>query len=170
MLIKILFILLFSIGINSFSKESKNHKLLLNGVGLKEATIFKIDVYKAAFYLPKKSSDLNEIQSLFPKVIEINFLRDITFDDLRSTLEKGLKKYNIYTEENVTAIENWKNIISKITYGTKIKIIFTEKSLILEAEGKRNVINNPSLSRNFHKLWVGKKSDTQLRQGMLHLK
>lgn len=173
-LMKVGFYLLFFFSLNllSFPEKAnmKNHTLLLNGVGLKEVTIFNIDVYKAALYLPKKTSDLNEINKLFPKVIDINFLREISFDDLRKTLEKGLKRYNIYTKENVLAIEKWKDVITEINHGTKLKIIFTEKSLILEAKEKRNIINNPTLSKGFHLLWVGTKSDPKLRSGMLNIK
>jgi len=166
------FLLLFSIKLLGFPNESKNtnQKLLLNGVGLKEVTIFKIDVYKAAFYLPKKTSKLEEVNALFPKVISINFLRDISFNDLRDTLERGLKKYDIYTKKNVDSIENWKNVIPKITNGTTLKIIFTKNSLILEYKGKRDVINNAPLAQKFHLLWVGNKSDIQLRTGMLNIK
>lgn len=53
-------------------------KLVLNGLGIREATWLKIDVYVAALYLEKKnSSDKGIISSTETKRLYMKFVRDV---------------------------------------------------------------------------------------------
>ena len=70
-------------------------KLVLNGVGMREATMFKVDVYRGALYLPAKSSDAKAILSQETAfMIDMKFLREVEKDKLTGAWTDG---FNIGT-------------------------------------------------------------------------
>jgi|SRR6478609_7690395 len=61
-------------------------KLVLNGMGLREATVFNVNVYVAGLYLLKKSSDGEKIAAAEePKQIRIQFVRNVSKNDDQSS-------------------------------------------------------------------------------------
>ena len=73
----------------SYNKE----KLVLNGVGVREATIFSVDVYVAALYLVEKSQSAEEIlESETPKVFKMRFVRSVDAKKINKAWEKALQK------------------------------------------------------------------------------
>jgi hypothetical protein len=68
-------------------------KLILNGIGLRKKTVFKVDVYLAALYLETPSTDYKKVlQSNEIKEIQVVFLRDVTADDIVGSWSDGFKK------------------------------------------------------------------------------
>lgn len=64
--------------------------LQLNGLGLREATIFKVKVYVAGLYLEKKSTDGNEIiASNQVKRLLLHFVRDVGRADIAKAWSEG---------------------------------------------------------------------------------
>src|SRR3989337_2459246 len=58
--------------------------LVLNGMGLREATFLKVAVYVAGLYLESKSADANAILgSSQVKRISMHFVRDVRADQMR---------------------------------------------------------------------------------------
>src|SRR5262245_65111893 len=58
-------------------------QLVLNGMGLREATMLKVDVYVAGLYLETRSSDPAQIlQSNQTKRIVLRFVRDVDRKDV----------------------------------------------------------------------------------------
>jgi hypothetical protein len=67
--------------------------LRLNGLGLREATIFKVDVYVAALYVAKPSSDPKTlITAKTPKQLVLQFVRDVDVDDITDAWTEGFDK------------------------------------------------------------------------------
>ena len=61
--------------------------LQLNGVGLREATLFGVDVYVAGLYLERRSHNAEEIlDSDTVKHVRITFVRDVGRQDITSEL------------------------------------------------------------------------------------
>jgi Chalcone isomerase-like len=59
--------------------------LMLNGLGLRQATMLKVNVYVAALYVAQKSTDANAIlASNTPKKLVLHFVRDVDGADLIS--------------------------------------------------------------------------------------
>src|SRR5689334_13933681 len=59
--------------------------LLLNGTGMRKATIFKVKVYSAALYLEKLSHDPKEIlNSNQMKKVELHFVHDVPADKMKN--------------------------------------------------------------------------------------
>jgi hypothetical protein len=67
--------------------------LLLNGMGLREATLFKVDVYVAGLYLEARSSDAGEILgSETIKRLVMEFVRDVERKTLVKAWTEGFEK------------------------------------------------------------------------------
>jgi len=68
-------------------------KLMLNGLGLRQATAFKVNVYVAALYVAKTSSDANALlASNTPSELILQFVRNVGADDLRKGGSEGFEK------------------------------------------------------------------------------
>jgi len=67
--------------------------LVLNGMGIRKATIFRVKVYVAGLYLEKTSNSAEEIiRSEQVKRLEMVLLRDVDRDDIVDVWRKGLNK------------------------------------------------------------------------------
>ncbi|ACY15067.1 chalcone isomerase family protein [Haliangium ochraceum] len=68
-------------------------KLTLNGMGLREATVFNVDVYVAGLYLETKSKDGKSIlASDQAKRIHLVFKRDVDRDEMLDALNSAFSK------------------------------------------------------------------------------
>lgn len=75
---------------DSITVEGKT--LVLNGMGIRKATIFRVKAYVAGFYLENKSRSADEIiRSEQVKRLDMVLLRDVDRDDIIDVWRKGLK-------------------------------------------------------------------------------
>lgn len=66
--------------------------LVLNGLGLRQATFLKVNVYIAALYVAQTSTDANVILGAnSPKQLVLHFLRDVGAADLNKAWEEGFE-------------------------------------------------------------------------------
>ena len=73
--------------------EVEGSNLTLNGLGLRQATAFKVNVYVAALYVTKTSSDPNALLgSNTPSELILQFVRNVGADDLRKGWSEGFEK------------------------------------------------------------------------------
>lgn len=73
--------------------EVAGKKLVLNGMGIRQATVFKVDVYVAGLYLPEKTSDAKVIiDTDAPRKLVMHFVRDVDKDDLVEAYKEGFAK------------------------------------------------------------------------------
>lgn len=64
--------------------------LTLNGLGLRQATMLKVNVYVAALYVAKASTDPDAILgSNAPKQLALHFVRNVGAADLRKAWDEG---------------------------------------------------------------------------------
>ena len=67
--------------------------LVLNGMGIRKATMLQIKVYVGSLYLPKKSKDASQILGTDrPWQLVLRFVRDVDVSDIRAALEEGFTK------------------------------------------------------------------------------
>jgi hypothetical protein len=67
--------------------------LSLNGLGLRRATFLKVRVYVAALYTTTALSEPNSIlTSRTPDELILEFVRDVSVDNIRSTWKEGFEK------------------------------------------------------------------------------
>jgi hypothetical protein len=73
--------------------RSEGVTLKLNGLGLREATMFKVDVYVAALYVTQTSRDAGAIlNSNAPKELILHFVRDVERADVNKGWQEGFEK------------------------------------------------------------------------------
>lgn len=64
--------------------------LVLNGLGLRLATAFKVNVYVAGLYVPEATQDAQAIlDSAGPRKLVMHFLRKVGAKDLNKAWKKG---------------------------------------------------------------------------------
>jgi hypothetical protein len=67
--------------------------LVLNGLGLRKATILAVKVYVAALYLPQKSGDpAGIVGANKPWRLDLHFVRDVGVSDIRDGWQEGFEK------------------------------------------------------------------------------
>src|SRR6266705_3582222 len=73
--------------------QIEGSNLTLNGLGLRQATAFKVNVYVAALYVAKTSNDANALLGAnTPSELILQFVRDVGADDLRKGWSEGFEK------------------------------------------------------------------------------
>ncbi len=142
-------------------------KLQLNGSGIREATVFNIDVYKASLYLPRKSKNVTEIASMFPKRVTMRFLRDIPYDKFEESIVKSFKKHSMYNEDSKKLLKSWKKVVSKINEGTILDLLVGKNSISITNGKQKSTFVSDQLAKDFHLLWLGSKSNLSMKNGLL---
>lgn len=147
-------------------------KLVLNGMGLREATVFKVDVYVAGLYLEQKSSDGAAILSSKQiKRIHLEFKRDVDRDDIQDAWHDGFKKvagknFGVF-KERLTKVNSW---MEPIDEGDSITFTHVpEKGLEVLVNGKRKgVVPGDDFAQTLFTIWLGSNPPNKgLRSGLL---
>jgi hypothetical protein len=146
--------------------------LSLNGMGLREATFLKVDVYVAGLYVENVSSDPAKIVAANEvKAIVLRFKRDVGRDDI-------VKAWNQGFAGNATAplatlkpliahLNGWMPSFSK--GDTLTFTVLPGKGVAVDINGKRKgVLGDDEFSRSLVSIWLGPKPPTSsLKRGLL---
>jgi hypothetical protein len=133
--------------------------LMLNGLGLRQATILKVNVYVAALYVAKISSDPHALlESNTPKKLILHFLHNVSDDDLKKGWEEGFE-HN--AKEQLSAlkerIEMFKGWMTDMKSGQQL--IFIHKpgiGLQVEVNGTvKGMIKGDDFATAFLSIWLG---------------
>jgi hypothetical protein len=158
-------------GIN-FNETLKlgNKDLVLNGLGLRQATIFKIKAYAGALYLEKKSSDGEAIsKSPEDKVVMMHFLRDVDQKKIKETYNESFENN---CENNCAqlkpTLEQMTSQFSDMKKGDILKFELTGKKVTALQNGVQKFqYESPSFQEAILKLYLGKKpTDKDLQKGL----
>jgi hypothetical protein len=75
------------------SAKAGGADLVLNGAGIRKATLLKVKVYVAGLYLPAKSNDAGTILNADqPWQLVLRFVRDVDVSDMRDAFDEGFEK------------------------------------------------------------------------------
>lgn len=147
-----------------------NKTLVLNGMGLRTATMMKVKVYVIGLYLEKKTSDANAIlNSGLTKRIEMQFVRDVSAKDITKGWTEGF-------ENNTGDVVSIQSEILK--FNSSMRDMKEGDSLVIEFDMSRVtvLINNEKIkmisSATFQKallgIWLGPKPpNKELKAGIL---
>lgn len=150
-----------------------NTRLVLNGMGLRQATAFKVNVYVAGLYIAEKSSDPEMIlRSPSPKRLVLHFLRHVGSEDLTMAWDEGFEK-NV--PDKIPAL---KDRIEKIKGFTKDmrtgqKLTFTSlpgTGIQVDIDGAPvGTVGGDDFSKAFLAIWLGPNPPNQsLKDGLLN--
>lgn len=146
--------------------------LVLNGLGMRQATMFKVDVYIGALYLEAKSADAQQIlASSGEKQITLAFVRNLDREKLVNAFSEGLKEN---CEKNCDKFDAARDaffaMVSEVKKGDRLTITFLPDrvQVVNTATGKNGEVASTDFSRALLAVWLGKHPPTEdLQKGML---
>lgn len=147
-------------------------KLVLNGLGVREATMFNVDVYVAGLYLEQRSRSASEILAAEQiKVLHLRFVRDVGRKDVVSSFNEGFEKNS---RDTVPAIRP--RIAQFMAWLPSFKDGSTLTVTYVPGEGTRVSVNGtykgtiagPDFARALFSIWLGPKPPNKgLQRGLL---
>lgn len=147
-------------------------KLQLNGLGLREATIFAVDVYVAGIYLDKPSQDPKTILSNpSDMVVKMHFVRAVDKEDMGKAMYKAFKRNS--TDEQWKAIEPRVKVFSDNMISTKdgTQILFRiegETTTIIVDGQEKGKFTGRDFAQALLRCWIGDEPPNEgLKEGML---
>jgi hypothetical protein len=146
-------------------------ELVLNGLGVREATFLRIDVYVAGLYLPQKSQDPSYIlKGDVAKHLEMEFVRGVDKGKQVSAWEDGFKKsakdYGAI-ESKVAKVLGW---MEDIKDGERMAFTYEPgKGTTFRVKGTtKGTIEGDDFQYALYRIYVGPKPpNTGLREGLL---
>lgn len=159
-------------GVNfSDTLKFNNKDLVLNGVGLREATIFKIKAYAGALYLEKKSSEADSIaKAQDNKTIVMHFLRDVDKGKIKDTYMEGFgKNCETNCEALKPVMEQMVGSLSDMKKTDVLKFEFSSKKVTAYQNGVQKFQTEASdFAEAILKLYLGKNPPNEsLKKGLL---
>lgn len=144
--------------------------LKLNGLGLREATMFKVDVYVAGLYVevPSKSAKtLLDAEGV--KHLELKFVRDVSAKDLSGAWAKGLKKNGggAAIKKKIKRLDGMMNAVKK---GDSMSVTYVpKKGVEVKVNGKsKGTIEGKAFARWLFAIWLGPNPpNAGLKKGLL---
>ena len=146
--------------------------LVLNGMGLREATFLKVDVYVAGLYLEKKSSDADEIvRSDQAKQLVMKFVRAVGRKDLVKAWNEGFEKA---ASGSVTALKDriatFNSWMDDVPNGATMTFTYLPGAgVTVEVKGTtKGVIPGPDFAQALFGIWLGSSPPNPgLKEGLL---
>ena len=146
--------------------------LVLNGLGLRQATAFKVSVYVAGLYVADKSGDPQAIlQAPTPKRLVLHFLRNVGGSDLTQAWDEGFEKN---AADQIPALKERIEKIKSFTKDMKTgqRLTFTYKpgtGIVTDIDGEvMGTVEGDDFSKAFLSIWLGPNPPNQkLKDGLL---
>lgn len=152
--------------------EQSGHALRLNGMAVREVTVFDVDVYVGALYLESVSSDADVVvDSVQRKRIVLRFIRDVTRADIVNTFERGFVA-NAGTERLglSSEIAQFMTFFSDVDDGDEMRFDYApDTGLTYSHNGEaRGTIAGAEFGRAFFLVFVGAQPPSAaLKAGLL---
>jgi hypothetical protein len=133
--------------------------LALNGLGWRQATAFKVNVYVAALYVAKTSTDPKALlASNSPSQLILQFVRNVDADDLRKAwsegFEKNAKDQLPALKERIDTLNGW---MADVKTGERLSFIHRPGAGIDVVVGgmAKGTIKGDDFAKAFFSIWLG---------------
>lgn len=152
--------------------ESEGVGLKLNGLGLRQATIFKVSVYVGALYVAQTSKDGSAIlKSNAPKEIILHFVRDVGRSDLNKGWQEGFEN-NARSELPALKdrIEAFKGLMADMKNGQRLRLAHKPGTGVQVDVDKavKGTIKGDDFARALFAIWLGSSPpNAELKDGLL---
>ncbi|MBT3235552.1 MAG: hypothetical protein HN353_06355 [Bdellovibrionales bacterium] len=150
-----------------------NEKLVLNGVGIRKATWFKVKVYVGALYVAERSNNADSIlKSGSAKFLTMQFVRDVSAQKLRNgwseAFGNALRDDGPLKKQLQPKIEQFNSHMPDIKDGERIELTFhSDRVEFVITKQKPVVIKGKHFSRALLSVWFINALDEGLRDGLL---
>ena len=144
--------------------------LSLNGLGLRQATMFKVNVYVAALYVPRRSSDPAAILGQAPAELILHFVRDVGAADIAKGWNEGFEKNARADlpalEERIAMLDGW---MTDIKSGQRMAFSFKSGTGVqVNVNGvAKGAIKGDDFARAFLSIWLGEPPNPEVKAGLL---
>jgi len=146
-------------------------KLLLNGMGTREATMLKLDVYVAGLYLEAKSSDGAAIaHSTQKRRLVLRFVRDVDRSDIVDAWTKGFDNNGKDKGPLQSKIQQLNGWMASMANGQHLTFTYESgKGLEVNVNGQvKGTIAGDDFAEAFFLIWLGKNPPNEgLKSGLL---
>lgn len=149
-----------------------NKKLYLNGMGLREATFLKVDVYVAGLYVehvssnPSKLVNENEV-----KMLVLRFVRDVDRGDITDAWSSGFKNNATVPVATLKPLIDRLNAwMPKFNDGdTLVFTYFPGEGVTVDINGvRKGILKGEDFARSLFSIWLGPKPPNgALKKGLL---
>lgn len=155
------------------SEEVEGKKLVLNGMGVRLATIFDVKVYVAGLYLEHKSSDADAIlKSTEVKKFHMQFVRDVEVAKSQNAWEESFSKHcEKYCDAYRKKMDQLKASLEEMKKGDTQTYVFTPKGVKILMKGKLKAdIEGADFASFILAGWIGPyPPNKSLKEGVLGL-
>jgi hypothetical protein len=153
-------------------RNAAGQTLSLNGLGLRQATMFKVNVYVAGLYVAGPSKDANALLAAnTAKLLVLHFVRDVGAGDLREAWEEGFQhnaKDGVADfKARIEKLQSWMADMSK---GQTLAFLHQPGAGIeVAVNGKpRGTLAGDDFARAFLSIWLGANPpNAELKTGLL---
>lgn len=147
------------------------NKLVLNGMGVREATVFNVNVYVAGLYLQKRSNDGPKIAAAEePKQMLLAFVRAVSKSDMAEAIQKGFQRAAGGGYEKLKArVERFTAALPEFKVGDRLTLTYRPGvGLDLNAGSARARIEGADFARTLFMIWLGSNPpNAGLKRGLL---
>jgi len=146
--------------------------LVLNGMGLREATILKVDVYVAGLYVEQPSSNpAQPVGARQVKRLDLRFVRDVGHDDIVEAWREGFRNNATVPvaqlQPLIDRLEGWMPSFHK---GDTLTFTFLpEAGVAVDINGvRKGVLQGDAFAQSLLSIWLGPKPPGGgLKRGLL---
>jgi long-chain acyl-CoA synthetase len=150
------------------------HALVLNGAGVGSKLFFKI--YVGSLYVPQRVADIDGVLEKGPRRIQMNFLRDLTINQLVGALVGGLNANNspselaairAPTDELLRIMKRFGDL--DVRESDVLTLDFVDGATRVSLNGQSGgVITGDAFNRALTRIWLGDKpAHRGLKKAML---
>ncbi len=152
--------------------QVEGSNLMLNGLGLRQATMLKVNVYVAALYVAKTSNDPNALLGAStPSELILQFVRDVGADDLRKGWSEGFEKNSKgqlpALNERIAMLNGW---MADVKSGQRLTFIHKPGAGIeVNVNGAaKGTIKGDDFAKAFLSIWLGSDPpNPEIKAGLL---
>src|SRR4051812_8831179 len=148
--------------------------LKLNGLGLRQATFIKFNVYAAGLYLENSSHDGEAIaNSDQNKSIQMVFMRDVTAKQMSDAFQEGFDKNCVAgCAELKPHIPKLQGLMKDMKKGETMAYNFTADGVEVMIRGQKvGKVGDKAFSHQLLRVWIGKNPpNVELKNGLLGAK
>lgn len=144
--------------------------LVLNGLGVREATVFNVEVYVAGLYVEEKTGNSDAVlASDKTKKLTMHFVREVDQDDLVGAFEEGFEK-NGAGASLAAKVKQFLGYLGAVNKGDEIVMSYVpEKGVEVAYKGAvKGTIAGADFQKVLYAIFVGPKPpNASLKQGLL---
>jgi hypothetical protein len=152
--------------------QSDGVPLKLNGLGLRQATFLKVDVYVAALYVTATSGDPSTIlKSNAPKELILHFVRDVGRADLSKGWDEGFEN-NAKSQLPALKerIEAFKGLMADMSKGQRLRFVYKPGGgTKVDVNGTvKGTVAGDDFAHALFSIWLGARPpNAELKAGLL---